>query len=619
MKKIVSLLLSSFILSCQSNNIIIKPYQEVTLSKKENIIDLGNKGPSVKININFNRTNPFNIKNINDSFNGINNISRLEVRLSNSQGLSLADRFGLDCPCPPNTRKGVAYIDILNPSLSNSITVKGLKPNTSYYLSARAYSNLKVNGNLQERNVVSSDGTPNDTLGGGTAGAFGTFSINEEYISVDANGVLTINNDDNDNNPVNGLTPNNNWDISLQLMKSRGASINSNSGLVKNGDNTTNVSIKPNYSLYSKSNVMVNRTISGDQFSPSVAIADNGNYMITWDSLDGTDYQVFARLYDKYGKALTDEIIVNDTNTGNQRFPYITTDGNSFFIFWSGEGSGDTSGIFGKKFNNDGTVALSEFKVNTNTAGTQSNVKAAKNSLGDMVVVWQSDETSDHNIKAQRYNSSGPVGSEFIVNTYTLGEQISPSVDIDNLGNFIISWEGEGNGDNDGGIFFKKFDNTGTELTSDIRVNEDTINIQNYSSLAMNKNTGDFVISFVSSDNNVHLQKYFTNTRKKGNEIVLTNPFNSSYSQVSINNSNQGYLTWQQNNGSGNTFIEIRNFYFFDDIINSYSLYYNDGIYSVKLYVPFIAINGKNGVIVWADNSSAITNSDIYFKKLLIP
>lgn len=619
MKKIISLLLSSFILSCQSNNIIVKPYQEVNVSKKENIIDLGNKGPSVKINLNFNKTNPFNIKNIDDSFNGINSISRLELRLSSTPGSSLADRFGLDCPCPPNTRNGVAYIDITNPSVNNSIIVKGLKPSTNYYLSVRAYSNLKVGGSVQEVSVISSDGTATDTLGGGTAGPFGTFGTNEEYISVDSNGVLTLNNDDSDNNSGNGLTQNSNWDISLQLMKLKGASISSNSGLVQNGDNTTNVSLKPNYSLYSKSNIMANQTVLGPQYSPSVAIADNGNYMITWDYSNGSDYQVFARLYDKYGKALTDEFIVNDTNIGNQQIPEITTDGSSFVITWFGEGTGDSDGIFAKKFNNDGSVANSEFKVNTNTSSLQLNPKLAKNSSGDMVVVWQSDETFDNNIKAQRYNSSGPVGSEFIVNTYTDGEQTNPSVGIDNTGNFVISWEGEGKGDSDGGIFFKKFDNTGVELTNDTRVNENTSNIQNYSSLSMNKNTGDFVISFVSSNTNVHLQRYFTNTRKKGNEIIFTNSSNSLSTNVSIKNNNQGFLTWEQNDGSGNSFIEMRNFSFDDDIINSGSLYYNDGIYPVKLHVPFISLNGKIAVMVWADNSSPITNSDIYFKQLLIP
>jgi len=350
MKKIISILLSSFILSCQSSDIIVKSYQSVNISRKENIIDLGNKGPSVNINLNFNRTNPFNIKSISDGFSGISSVSRIELRLSTSPGSSLSDRFGSNCPCPPNNRNGVAYINITNPSINNQITVKGLKPNTNYYLSARAYANLRVNGTVQEVNVTSSDGTSNDASGGGTSGAFG-YPSNEEYVYVDSNGVLNVYNDDDDNYSGNGLNPNNNWDILLQLTKSKGSSVSSNNGLVEDGDNTIIISISPFYSIY-KSNIIVNRNIPNNKSFSSVAIADNGNYMVVWQGEGtGDSSGIFARLFDKYGNQLTEEFIVNQTTSGNQSQPRIESNGSSFFVVWSGEGPGDLNGIFAKKFN----------------------------------------------------------------------------------------------------------------------------------------------------------------------------------------------------------------------------------------------------------------------------
>ncbi|GIW22226.1 MAG: hypothetical protein KatS3mg068_1233 [Candidatus Sericytochromatia bacterium] len=301
MKKLL-IFLTSFIFSCQSSNIIVKPYKEVNNLNKEYVLDLGYKGPSIKINLNFNKSNPFVIKNIDDSFNGISSVSRIEIRLSSSQGTSLADRFGNNCPCPPNTRNGVAYIDLINPALNNSITVKGLKPSTDYYISARAYASLRVNGSTQEINVTSSDGTPSDTLGGGTSGAFGNFGINEEYISVDNNGVLTINNDDNDNNVANGLNPNHDWDISIQLMKSKGARINNNEINIQDGSTSTTTNSNLVYSSYTN-NKIANRYMLYNQRNPSVAIADNGRYMIAWEGQGSGDNDgIFARLYDEKRK-----------------------------------------------------------------------------------------------------------------------------------------------------------------------------------------------------------------------------------------------------------------------------------------------------------------------------
>ena len=68
----------------------------------------------------------------------------------------------------------------------------------------------------------------------------------------------------------------------------------------------------------------------------------------------------------------------------------------------------------------------SEFQVNTYTPNAQMFPEVASDADGDSVVVWQSlgQDGSGWGVYAQRYNNAGVAqGSEFQVNTYTLGHQ----------------------------------------------------------------------------------------------------------------------------------------------------------------------------------------------------
>ena len=66
-----------------------------------------------------------------------------------------------------------------------------------------------------------------------------------------------------------------------------------------------------------------------------------------------------------------------------------------------------------------------EARVNTTTAGDQSNVEVAADADGDFVLVWQSDgqDGSGLGVYARRYAASGAaLGGEFLVNTTTAGD-----------------------------------------------------------------------------------------------------------------------------------------------------------------------------------------------------
>lgn len=144
--------------------------------------------------------------------------------------------------------------------------------------------------------------------------------------------------------------------------------------------------------------------------------------------------------------------------------------------------------------------------INTTTANVQQKSDVATDATGNYVVVWQSDgqDGDGTGVFAQRYDSAGAtVGSEFPVNTTTVGNQSDPRVAMDDAGNFVVTWSSEGqNGDSasETNIYARVYGASGTALTGELLVNETTLDNQTTPAIAMDAPTGVFMITWASFD-----------------------------------------------------------------------------------------------------------------------
>src|SRR5262249_23550784 len=89
------------------------------------------------------------------------------------------------------------------------------------------------------------------------------------------------------------------------------------------------------------------------------------------------------------------------------------------------------------------TKAGYEFMVNTITAGGQEHPAVAMSADGGFVVTWASrdQDGSGSGVYAQRFDRAGrPEGYEFPVNTLPIGDEERPSVAMDGVGNFVVTW-----------------------------------------------------------------------------------------------------------------------------------------------------------------------------------
>ena len=82
------------------------------------------------------------------------------------------------------------------------------------------------------------------------------------------------------------------------------------------------------------------------------------------------------------------------------------------------------------------------FAVNEVTAGEQAVPRAAIDSSGRTMVVWDSaSDGDDWGIFGRLYDAGGaPLGGEFPVNTNTTGAQLEPVVGASSSGGFVVVW-----------------------------------------------------------------------------------------------------------------------------------------------------------------------------------
>jgi len=248
----------------------------------------------------------------------------------------------------------------------------------------------------------------------------------------------------------------------------------------------------------------VNTYTTGDQSDPVTAALANGDFVVVWSGGAGAG-AIEGRRYDSNGSPIGGEFAINSdtTHAGVEPSAAALPNGN-FVVVWAGGSSGtDTElSIQGRRFASSGTPLGGEFQVNTYTTGYQRKPSVAADSVGDFVVVWESNgssggDTSGYSILAQRYASSGtPVGSQFQVNTYTTNSQAFPSVAAAADGDFLVVWHSDGSAGGDASLTSiqgQRYASNGSAQGSQFQVNTYTTSYQLGPSVA-SKTNGDFVV-----------------------------------------------------------------------------------------------------------------------------
>lgn len=268
----------------------------------------------------------------------------------------------------------------------------------------------------------------------------------------------------------------------------------------------------------------------------TAAAADaDGNLVVVWTSAnqDGSGDGVFGQRWDDAGNQLGSEFQINTTTAGDQRHAATARDpvGN-FVVVWESDGQdGSGWGIFGQRFDAAGNAVGGEFQINTTTSGDQRGASVAIDAAGNFVVTWSSDgqDGSGWGVYGRRFDAAGTaLGSEFLVNTYTTGNQQQASVAANADGQFAIVWTSDGQDGSSGGVYLRRYDSDGTALAAPTRVNQTTSGDQAGASVSINAD-GDVLVAWQSfgqdlilvGDYGVYARRYDSSGAAVGGEFQV--------------------------------------------------------------------------------------------------
>ncbi|MEN6407451.1 MAG: leishmanolysin-related zinc metalloendopeptidase [Thermoguttaceae bacterium] len=245
---------------------------------------------------------------------------------------------------------------------------------------------------------------------------------------------------------------------------------------------------------------------------PDVAMNSDGDIVIVWEGY-GSDgnYGIFARCYNSDGNVKGDPVRVSQISWAKQERPSVAVaDNGNFIVTWTKYNvSGNLFGnIYGRTFRSNGTSLTNEYLVSTDTSRTNVNSDVAISSSGG-VVVWEGyNASSNWDIYAQRLQLPATteldtkainfLGSQFLVNSYANNLQQDPSVAVDDSGNFVVSWSSYLQDGSLWGVYARQFYASGAARTSsEFRVNSVTSSYQWQSDVSCDSD-GNFTVTWSS-------------------------------------------------------------------------------------------------------------------------
>ena len=149
----------------------------------------------------------------------------------------------------------------------------------------------------------------------------------------------------------------------------------------------------------------------------------------------------------------------NPNSTDCLSVPAVAADSaGNFVVTWSRPMDAlSLDDIFLRRVDASGVPVGDEVQVNTHTPLWQRAARVATGAAGSFVVVWESLSGQDGSYSAvfgRRFDGTGtPITSEFQVNSYSTGNQANPAVAGDGSGAFVVTWISDGQDGSAHGIF----------------------------------------------------------------------------------------------------------------------------------------------------------------------
>lgn len=192
--------------------------------------------------------------------------------------------------------------------------------------------------------------------------------------------------------------------------------------------------------------IRVNQTRASETSRPTLARDPSGVVMLAWTGRDGSGTGVFARLFDRDLRPLTDELVVNGDRHSHQRRPSVApsrTDG--FLVAWMGRtGKPGEWRIFTQAVSADGQLIGVERLVSGDSADADNSATVVTSLDGRYLVLWLTwARPFPIFVGGVELDASGQAMSEiFQVNSEQPLQQDRMDAVVAPDGSILVTWEG---------------------------------------------------------------------------------------------------------------------------------------------------------------------------------
>jgi len=221
-----------------------------------------------------------------------------------------------------------------------------------------------------------------------------------------------------------------------------------------------------------------NNTVWPDH-KADVAVNSKGDRLVVWQGGEGSDSDIYGKMYDAFGASIGPEFKISDSAVGQQLNPKAAVFAKNSFVVVYETPDSSGSGIGLKIVQSDRSMPYPEVIVNEHTTSNQI-MPAVAGYDGGYTVIWSSElQGGSHNSTyAKRFLANGSsitppateqgtgTGDEFEVYSDSVYNAIRSDIDHTKDGGFVVVFESTYTISNNPDIIFRAYNRTGDTVSS---------------------------------------------------------------------------------------------------------------------------------------------------------
>ena len=283
---------------------------------------------------------------------------------------------------------------------------------------------------------------------------------------------------------------------------------------------------------------------------PSVTTLNDGGFFVTWASESGdVDGNIYGQRYGANGNKVGTNFPINTYTSGIQiQAAAITLNNGDLIVAWQSYPQNNGHwGLYGQRYDNNGNKLGNQFQIHSSPYYDYSDPKIAVLTDGGFVVTYESGDWngngidgSGYGVHGQKFDSTGnKIGSEFLINTYTTGNQFYQSVTALGNGGFVVVWQSQNQDGSGYGIYGQQFDANCNKIGNEFAINQYTANNQWFPAITTLADGSSVIITWTSenqdgSENGIYVQKFNTSDPPISTFNITINNVNESPTNIQI-------------------------------------------------------------------------------------